>query len=694
MMKDYAADKLRNVALISHGSAGKTSLTEALLYTTGETDRLGKVEEGNTVSDYDPDEIKRTITINTSVVPCEWSDCKINLLDTPGYADFIGEVLGALSVADASLVVVCAVSGVEVNTGRMWHLAEQRGLPRLIFINKIDRENARFERALEQIQAELSPHAVATTLPIGAEDDFRGLVDLITQKALFFENDTVKEGPIPEELQELVEIHREKMVEAAAETDDELTIKYLEGEELTQEEIVQGLRQGTLAGKIFPVLCGSAVLNKGASQLLDAMVNYLPSPLDKPAVKAEALPDNDEVMLECDNQQPLVAQAFKTVADPFVGKLTYFRVYRGQLSSDGNVYNVNREKSERVGQVFIPRGKVQIPVEAVIAGDIGAVAKLQETSTGDTLCLDKDNCVLLPALEFLEPSYSVALTAKSKGDEDKLSTGLSRLMEEDPTLTLRKDAESRELIVSGMGDVHIDVMVDRLKRKFGVEVLTATPSVPYRETLRKPVRIEGRHKKQTGGHGQFGHVWLEMEPLPEGGGFVFEEKIFGGAVPKQYIPAVEKGVREAMEEGIVAGFPVVDIKVTLVDGSFHPVDSSEMAFKIAASLAFKKGAEEARPAILEPVMNLEVTVPDSFMGDVMGDLNAKRGRILGLEPQGSFQVIKAQAPLAELLRYAIDLRSLTQGRGSFTMSFDHYEEVPARTAEEIAARVSKEKEQA
>ena len=380
------------------------------------------------------------------------------------------------------------------------------------------------------------------------------------------------------------------------------------------------------------------------------------------------------------------------MTDPFVGKLTYFRVYRGQLPSDSSVYNMNQERSERVGQVFIPRGKTQIPVDAVKAGDIGAVAKLQETSTGDTLC-DKDAQVQLPLFEALEPSYSVALIAKSKGDEDKLSTGLSRLMEEDPSLTLRKDAEVRQLIVSGMGDVHIDVMVDRLKRKFGVEVLTETPSVPYRETLRKPVRVEGRHRKQTGGHGQYGHVWLEMEPLPEGSGFEFEEKIFGGAVPKQYIPAVEKGLQEAMQEGVFAGFPVVDIKATLVDGSYHAVDSSEMAFKIAASLAFKKGAEEAGSVLLEPIMNIEVTVPEEFMGDVMGDLNAKRGRILGLEPMGAFQVIKAQAPMAELLKYAIDLRSLTQGRGSFTMSFDHYEEVPSRTAEQIAARVREEREQ-
>lgn len=692
-MKNYAADRLRNVALISHGGAGKTSLIEAVLYTTGGSDRLGRIEEGNTVSDYDPDEIKRKITIDTSIVPCEWSGCKINLVDTPGYPDFIGEVLGALSIADAALVVVCAVSGIEVNTDRMWNLAEERNLPRLIFINKIDRENAHFDQALEQIQTELSPQAVAMQIPIGSEDSFKGIIDLLTMKALFFNDGKPEEGPIPEELQELAGTYHEKLVEAAAETNDDLTMKYLEGEELSRDEIVQGLRQGTLNGTVFPVLCGSAYLNRGSHLLLDALVNYLPSPLDRPAKKATNISSSEEALLECDEKEPLVAQAFKTLADPFVGKLTYFRVYRGHLASDGAVYNSNRNKSERVGQVFIPRGKTQIPVKVVAAGDIGAVAKLQETSTGDTLC-HKDSPMQLAPFNILAPSYSVALTAKSKGDEDKLSTGLSRLMEEDPSLTLHKDAERRQLIVSGMGDVHIDVMADRLKRKFGVEVLTATPNVPYRETLRKPVRVEGRHKKQTGGHGQYGHVWLEMEPLPEGSGFIFEERIFGGAVPRQYIPAVEKGLEEAMEEGIFAGFPVVDVKATLVDGSYHAVDSSEMAFKIAASLAFKKGAEEAGPVLLEPIMNVEVTVPESFMGDVMGDLNSKRGRILGLEPRGSLQAIKAQVPMAELLKYAIDLRSLTQGRGSFTMDFDHYEEVPTRTAEEVAIRIREEKEQA
>ncbi|MGI6604231.1 MAG: elongation factor G [bacterium] len=688
-MKDYATDKIRNVALISHGSAGKTSLAEALLYTSGGSDRLGRVDEGNTVADYDPDEIKRKITINAALLPCEWTGHKVNLLDTPGYADFIGDVIGALSVADAALVLACAASGVEINTHRVWRMAEEKGLPRLVFVNKLDRENANFTRTLEQIQSELSPRAIALQLPIGQEANFRGIVDLVNMKAFYFEGTKLKETSIPEDLLSMAEEHREKLIEAAAETDDELTMKYLDGEELSQDEIVQGLRRGTLEGKLFPVLCGAAYQNKGSQLLLDAIVHYLPSPLDRPAVPA--MENGEEIFIEADPNGSLVAQAFKTVADPFVGKLTYFRVFRGNFTSDSTVYNTSKEKAERVGQVFIPRGKVQNPVNAVGTGDIGAVAKLQETATGDTLCNEKDRGLTLPALKFPAPSYSVAIAAKSKGDEDKLSTGLARLMEEDPTITVRKEVETRELICSGMGDVHIDVTMERLRRKFGVEVITSTPSVPYRETLRKPVKIEGKHKKQTGGHGQYGHVWLEMEPLPEGTGFQFEEKIFGGAVPKQYIPAVEKGVREAMQEGILGGYPVVDVKVTLVDGSYHPVDSSEMAFKIAASMAFKKGAEQAGAVLLEPIMNLEVTVPDTYMGDVIGDLNSKRGRILGLEPTGGLQVVKAQVPAAELSKYAIDLRSLTQGRGSFVMTFDHYEEVPGRIAEEVVAQARKNK---
>jgi len=517
---------------------------------------------------------------------------------------------------------------------------------------------------------------------------------LVNMQALIYDNEKGKgftTAEIPAELRGEAEEYREKLIEAIAETDDELVMKYLEGESFTPEEINAGLRAGTLAHDIVPVLCGSALANMGLEPLLDTVVACLPSPGDVDAVVGSDPDTEEEVEVELSKDGPLAALVFKTMADPFVGKLTYFRVYSGVFNSDSQVYNVSKKKMERVGQLFIPRGKEQVAVRHISAGDIGAVARLQETSTGDTIG-ERDRPILLAPIEFPRPSYSVALFAKSKGDEDKLGTGLGRLMEEDPTLTVAQNTETRELILSGMGDVHLDVTLERLKRKFGVEVDTKEPKIPFRETIRKAVKVEGRHKKQTGGHGQYGHVYIEMEPLAEGEGFVFEESIFGGAVPRQYIPAVEKGIREAMEEGILAGYPVVDFKVNLYDGSYHSVDSSEMAFKIAAIQAFRKAMEEAQPVLLEPIMNLEVLVPDAYMGDVIGDLNSKRGRILGMEPQDGEQLVKAQAPLTELSKYAIDLRSLTQGRGSFEMSFDHYEEVPARTAENIIVQAQKERE--
>ncbi|MGI6142360.1 MAG: elongation factor G [bacterium] len=695
-MKEYDIRQLRNVGLISHGGAGKTTLTETMLFDSGAIERLGRVDDGSSVVDYDPDEIKRKITINATLAPCHWQNHKINLVDTPGYADFVGDVKGTLRVVDGAVVVVCAVSGVEVQTERVWQYADRYDLPRLVYINKLDRENANFAKALTQVQEQLSNKAVALQLPIGSEADFRGVIDLVNMKALLYDQKKGKDftvAEIPAELQDEAESYREKLIEAVAETDDELVMKYLDGEPLTSEEITTGLRVGTLAGSIVPVLCGSALTNIGVQPLLDAIIACLPSPQDAAAIAGTDVKTGEEITIEPSKDAPLAALVFKTMADPYVGKLTYFRVYSGVFNSDTQVYNVTKEKMERVGQLFIPRGKQQEGVERIVAGDIGAVAKLQETSTGDSIG-EKDKPILLPPIEFPKPSYSVALFAKSKGDEDKLGTGLARLVEEDPTLTVEKNVETRELLLSGMGDVHLDVTIDRLKRKFGVYVETQTPKIPYRETIRKAVKVEGKHKKQTGGHGQYGHVWIEMEPLQEGEGFIFEESIFGGAVPKQYIPAVEKGIREAMQEGVLAGYPVVDFKVNLYDGSYHTVDSSEMAFKIAAIQAFKKGMEQTQPVLLEPIMNLEVLVPEAYMGDVIGDLNSKRGRILGMEPQGGLQLVKAQVPLAELSKYAIDLRSLTQGRGSFEMSFDHYEEVPARTAENIIAQAQKEKEQA
>ncbi|NLP17646.1 MAG: elongation factor G [Firmicutes bacterium] len=693
-MKEFGIQQLRNVGLISHGGAGKTTLTEAMLFNSGATDRLGRVDDGSSVIDYDPDEIKRKITLNTTLAPCQWRGNKINVVDTPGYADFVGDVKGSLRVVDGAIVLVCAVSGVEVQTEKVWHYADKYNLPRLVFVNKLERENANFFKALQQIQEQLSGKAVALNIPLGSEDNFKGIIDLVNMQALIYDNEKGKgftTAEIPAELRGEAEEYREKLIEAIAETDDELVMKYLEGESFTPEEINAGLRAGTLAHDIVPVLCGSALANMGLEPLLDTVVACLPSPGDVDAVVGSDPDTEEEVEVELSKDGPLAALVFKTMADPFVGKLTYFRVYSGVFNSDSQVYNVSKKKMERVGQLFIPRGKEQVAVRHISAGDIGAVARLQETSTGDTIG-ERDRPILLAPIEFPRPSYSVALFAKSKGDEDKLGTGLGRLMEEDPTLTVAQNTETRELILSGMGDVHLDVTLERLKRKFGVEVDTKEPKIPFRETIRKAVKVEGRHKKQTGGHGQYGHVYIEMEPLAEGEGFVFEESIFGGAVPRQYIPAVEKGIREAMEEGILAGYPVVDFKVNLYDGSYHSVDSSEMAFKIAAIQAFRKAMEEAQPVLLEPIMNLEVLVPDAYMGDVIGDLNSKRGRILGMEPQDGEQLVKAQAPLTELSKYAIDLRSLTQGRGSFEMSFDHYEEVPARTAENIIVQAQKERE--
>lgn len=679
-MKVYDTVRLRNVAVIGHGGAGKTSLVEAILYNAGHTNRLGKVNEGNTITDFYPEEIKRKISVNTALAPCEWKECKINLLDTPGYADFFGEVKGALRVVDSVLVVLCAVSGVEVQTEIGWQEAERLNLPKIAFVNKMDRENANFNHVLQQMKDTFKGNIIPIQLPIGVEAQFIGIIDFLRMKAYKYipGEGSYQEHSIPDEFLDKAQAARENLVEAAVEADDELLVKYLDGENLTDEEINIGLKKGFKTGSFVPVLCGSALNNVGIKHLLDFLIDIAPSPADlvEESLSAQAGELEDA---------PLTALIFKTVADPYVGKLSIFRVFSGSLKSDSVVYNANREKEEKVGQVFIMRGKHQEPIPEVKAGDITAVAKLQESSTGDTLCR-KDKVITLPKIDFPSPTLSVAIEPKSKGDEDKLSNAIGRLLEEDPMLQLTKNLETKETILTGMGETHLDIVLERLQQKFGVEVVSRAPRVPYRETIHNMVQSEGKYKKQTGGRGQYGHVWLTLEPLPDQG-FTFEEKIFGGAVPKQYIPAVEKGVREALNEGVLAGYPVTGVKVTLYDGSYHTVDSSELAFKIASSLAFKKGMERAHPVLLEPIMNVEVTVPEHFMGDIIGDLNGKRGRILGIEPkEGGFQVIRAQAPLAEMHHYAIDLKSLTQGRGSFKMEFAHYEEVPPRLAEEIVAK--------
>lgn len=692
-MKKYPSEAIRNIALISHGGAGKTSLAEALLYTGGAVNRLGNIEAGTTTTDYDPDEIKRQVTINVGLAPLEWGGVKVNLLDTPGYFDFIGDLLGALRVADCAAVVVCAVSGVEVGTEKVWQYADEFNLPRLVLINKLDRENADFAGALAQLQKHFGIKVVPVQLPIGKEDNFRGLVDLVEEKAFYFsdEGKKIDEGEIPEELREEAEALREKLIEAAAETEDELLLKYLEGETLEREEILQALRRGISERKIIPVLCGAATKNYGSGPLLDFIKTYMPSPLDRGGVEGILPGSEEKVVRKVSPDEPFAALVYKTLADPYVGRINYFRVYSGIMSPDSQIYNVNREKNERVGQIFSMRGKNQIPMEEVVAGDIAAVAKLQQTATGDTLCDRSSPFQFLP-IDFPEPVISFAVEPKTKGDEEKVSSGLSRFLEEDPTFRLERRAETRQTVISGLGELHLEIIVSRLAQKFGVEVDLSTPKVPYKETIRGRIKVEGKHKKQTGGRGQYGHVFLELEPLSPGEGLLFEDKIFGGVVPKQYVPAVEKGIREAMEEGVLAGYPVVDIGVRLVDGSYHTVDSSEMAFKIASGMAFRKGVEQAQPILLEPVMNVEIIVPDTFMGDIMGDLNGRRGRIQGVESAGELQKVRAQVPMAEMFRYSIDLRSMTQGRGFFSMAFSHYEEVPHQFAEQVIAAAKEEKD--
>ncbi len=693
-MKKYASEDIRNVALISHGGAGKTSLTEALLYTSGTTNRLGKIESGNTTTDYDPDEIKKQVTINTSLAPLEWSGVKINLLDTPGYFDFIGDVLGALRVADSVIAVVCAASGVEVGTEKVWGYADDFNLPRLVVINKLERENADFDGTLEQLRTKFGPSVAPLQMPVGQEADFKGVIDLLQQKALIFSEDGMEmtEQEMPGDLISQAQEQREMLVEAIAEADDELLEKYLEGEELSDDEINKGLREGVLNGKIIPVLCCAATRNFGSQPLLDLIKLYLPNPLDREEIKGYKPGTEEEVTRKLRPDEPLSAFVFKTMADPYVGRINYFRVYSGTVKPDSPVYNSTQDISERFGQVFSMRGKNQIPLEEVVTGDIACVAKLQKTVTGDTLS-DKENPVQFPDLQFPEPVISFSVEPKTKGDEDKVGSGLSRFLEEDPTFRMERNVETKETIISGMGELHLDIIVSRLAQKFGVDVDLSTPKVPYKETIKGQTRVEGKHKKQSGGRGQFGHVYIEMEPSEQDQGLVFENKIFGGAVPKQYVPAVEKGIQEAMEEGVVAGYPVVDVFVRLVDGSYHTVDSSEMAFKVAGAQAFRKGMEQADAVLLEPIMDVEVIVPEEFMGDIMGDLNSKRGKIQGMEPEGDQQKIKAQVPMAEMFKYSIDLRSMTQGRGFFTAKFSHYEEVPQNVAEQIIEEAKAEKEE-
>ncbi len=686
-MRSFRTEQIRNVGLFSHGGAGKTSLTEALLFTGKAINRLGRVDEGNTVSDYDPDEVKRHISVNTSVVPCEWRDVKLNLIDAPGYADFIGETKAAMRVADCALIVLDATGGVEVGTDQVWGYAAERNLARFLFINKLDRENANFQSALDAAQTAFGPNVVALQLPIGKESGFQGVVDLISQKAYLYSNNhdgKFEENPVPAELEGQAQAAREKLVERIVESDDELMMRYLDGDAIGVEELRATLGKAVASGGIFPVLGGSATANIGITQLIEILALAAPSPLQAPP----------EPGLIPDSAGPLTTLVFKTSADQHVGKLTYFKVYSGTMHGDGTFYNASKGVSERVGQLYAVRGKEQTPVGQIEAGDIGVVTKLSVTQTGDTLGLN-ESCPLLSGIDFPAPLFRAAVKAKTKADVEKMGVALHRLVEEDPTITVQRDLATGETILSGMGESHVQVAAEKLHRKFGVDVLVELPKVPYRETIMTSSKAEYKHKKQTGGHGQYGHVLLEVTHIDEGE-FQFTESIVGGTVPKNYIPAVEKGIREVLNEGPLAGFPVTNIRVNLYDGSYHPVDSSEMAFKIAAQQAFRKGALEARPVLLEPIADLKVTIPDSFVGDVMGDLTSvRRGRVLGMDQVGNgFTVIEAQAPLAEVQRYATDLRSMTQGRGIFTLSVSHYEVCPNNIADAIIATHRKEVEAA
>ena len=679
-MKPTTPDKIRNVALISHGGAGKTSLAEAMLFDAGAISRLGTVEAGTTTLDWDPDEQKRGQSINLAIGTIEHDGVRITIIDTPGYADFQADVVEALAAVDAVIVVIDASAGVEVGTEEVWKLADARGLPRLVFVNKMDRENANYDATLDQLKARFGPKIAPVYLPIGSADSFRGYVDVIEEHANVYENGQPKEVPIPPELEGIEHSRRDALVEAAAEASDELMEKYLEGETLSDAEITEAMHKGTREGSVVPVFVGSATRNIGVRELISMIAKHVPSPAEVGTRQTTAGKE-----INPDPNGPFVAQVFKATADPFVGRLTYFRVISGSLNGQGHVYNVNRREDERVGNFLAIQGKDQENLSKVGPGDIAAVAKLTSTSAGDTLVADRAQAVELPPIDFPAPSLQVAIEAESKSDLDKLGAALHRLEEEDPTVQIRREAGTGETILTAMGDAHVDVIIERLKRKFGAAVRTATPRVPYRETIRQAARIDNKYRRQTGGHGQYGHVVIEFAPAEMGTGFEFGNKIVGGVVPKQYIPAVEKGLREAMSEGVLAGFPVVDMKATLVDGSYHTVDSSEMAFKVAASQALKRAFPEANPALLEPVLEVEVIVPDEYMGDVMGQITSKRGHVLGMDSADGLQHLKAQVPQAEMFHYATELRSITQGRGRFSWTLDHYAEVPHNIADKVVA---------
>ncbi len=685
--------KIRNIGVVGHSGVGKTSLVESLLFATGAVTRLGRVDDGSTTTDFDPDEIKRKISINTAVAYLDYKGHRINVVDTPGYGDFIADARAALRVVEAAVVVVDAVAGVQVQTEKVWKFATEFELPRAIVVNRLDRERSDFFRTLESITRRLKGRVVPVHIPVGEEAGFRGFVDLVTQKATIYTDGKPVDAPIPAEAADRVKEWREKLVEAAAETDDDLLAKYLEEGSLDEAEMLKALRAGITQGKIVPVLCAAATKSIGSQALLDLIVHEFPSPADRPEVGGTDLKAKQAGTRAADPKAPVTAQVFKTLSDPHIGKLSLFRVYAGTVRADSTLLNPGRGARERMGHVSWLQGKTQKNVESLGPGEIGVAQKLKETLTGDTLC-DEAQPFELPRITFPEPAINFAVQPKTRGDEDKISSALARIAEEDPTVHHHFDPETKQLLISGVGSLHVEMTVERMKRKYNVDVSLLPPRIPYKETVKGRAEGQGKYKKQTGGRGQYGDTWIRVEPMHRGGGFEFVDDIFGGAVPRNFIPSVEKGVRDCMKKGIFAGYPVVDLKVTLYDGSYHDVDSSDMAFQIAASMGLQKVFLEAHPILLEPVMNVEVTTPADVAGDIIGDMNSRRGRIVGMEPTGETAVVRASVPMAEMLTYESSLRSMSGGRGGYSMEFSHYEEVPAFLAEKIVKDVKAEKEKA
>ncbi len=691
--REFPLEKTRNIGIVAHIDAGKTTTTERILFYTGKTHKIGEVHEGEATMDWMVQEQERGITITSAATTCQWLGNRINIIDTPGHVDFTVEVQRSLKVLDGAVTILAAKGGVQPQTETVWRQADKYHVPRMVYVNKMDITGADFMLCIDQLRNRLKANAIALQLPIGAEDNFQGIVDLIKMKAYVHKDDlgkVIEEGEIPAELKAQAEEHRAKLIEAAAEQDDELMMKYLDGEELSEEEIKKGIRLGTINNKIVPVVCGSSYKNKGVQELLNAVVDFMPSPLDIPHIKG-VTPDGEETERKTSDSEPFAALAFKIATDPFVGKLCFFRVYSGTLDAGSTILNANKDKKDRMGRILLMHSNHRQDIDKVYAGDIAAAVGLKEVSTGDTLC-DPNHPVILESMEFPEPVIDIAIEPKDKANSEKMSIALSKLAEEDPTFKTYTNQETGQTVIAGMGELHLDIIVDRLKREFKVECTVGKPQVSYKETIRNKVKVEGKFIRQSGGRGQYGHVWLEMEPLEPGKGIEFESKIVGGVVPKEYIKPIEEGIREAAESGTLAGYPVIDFKATLVDGSYHEVDSSEMAFKIAGSMAFKEGCKQAKSVILEPIMKVEITVPEEYMGDVIGDVNSRRGRLEGMEAQSGNQIIRAFIPLSEMFGYATDLRSKTQGRGTYSMEPSHYEEVPKSILDTIVASRAKKEE--